>query len=92
MSTKRLVDVLKGLKGMGQGDPRAWAHKLRDREQAGEELSIAQRQMWRDALNSAGPIFARELLTDGDVNEAKREAARRVAEYQGGIHAQQRQS
>lgn len=82
--SKRLVDVLKGLKSMGQGDPRAWAYKLRDRERNGETLSPAQRQMWRDALHAAGPIFARELATDGDLNDAKQLAARRVAEYQGG--------
>lgn len=81
--SKRLVDVLQGLRGMGQGDPRAWAYKLRDREQAGEELSIAQRQMWRDALNAAGPIFAKPLDGDGEFNDAKNRAARRVAEYQG---------
>lgn len=81
--SKRLVDVLKGLKSMGQGDPRAWAHRLRQREQAGEELSMAQLQMWRDALNASGPIFATPLDTDAEFNDAKNRAARRVAEYQG---------
>lgn len=30
--------------------PKAWAHALKAREQAGERLSIAQRTMWREAL------------------------------------------
>lgn len=81
--SKTLVEVLQGLKGMGQGDPRAWAHDLRRREQRGEELSAAQRQMWRDALNSAGPIFATPVSTDHDLNEAKNRAQQRVNEYQG---------
>lgn len=31
-------------------DPRAWAQRLRDREAAGEPLSLAQRHFWREAL------------------------------------------
>jgi hypothetical protein len=31
-------------------DPKAWAHRLRDREQAGELLSKVQREAWRSAL------------------------------------------
>ena len=31
-------------------DPKAWAHKLRDRENAGEELTRTQREAWRTAL------------------------------------------
>ena len=34
--------------------PRAWAYALRDREQAGERLTIAQRAAYRDALASRG--------------------------------------
>ena len=30
--------------------PKAWAHQLREREQAGGELSRLQRRMWRAAL------------------------------------------
>jgi hypothetical protein len=33
-------------------DPLGWARRLRDREQAGEDLSVAQRQDWRIALDS----------------------------------------
>jgi len=31
-------------------DPKAWAHRLRDREQAGDVLSKVQREAWRTAL------------------------------------------
>lgn len=31
-------------------DPLAWAHRLRQREQSGERLSIVQRAAWRSAL------------------------------------------
>ena len=83
MSGKRLVDVLKGLRNMGQGDPRAWAKELRQRELNGEKLDPAVRQMWRDALNTPGPIFSAPVDSDSDLNEAKNRAARRVAEYKG---------
>jgi len=32
------------------GGPKAWAHALRAREEAGERLSLAQRTMWREAI------------------------------------------
>lgn len=36
-----------------RGDnPKAWAHRLREREQAGERLSPPQRAMWRSALGA----------------------------------------
>lgn len=31
-------------------DPRAWAKSLRDRERAGEKLTLYQAQAWREAL------------------------------------------
>lgn len=31
--------------------PKAWAHALKAREEAGERLSLGQRTMWRDALH-----------------------------------------
>lgn len=36
--------------GRSDLDPREWAKVLRVREQAGEELSIAQKEAWRAAL------------------------------------------
>lgn len=35
-------------------DPRAWARRLREREQAGERLTLFQRNAWRQALGEAG--------------------------------------
>lgn len=37
-------------KGAKDLDPKAWAKALRTREERGERLTVAQRQMWRDAL------------------------------------------
>lgn len=82
--TKRLVDVLSGLRGIGKGDSRAWARALRLREQNGEELSDAQRAMWRAALNERGPFTEPPLASDGDWNAAKQRAQRAVQERTGG--------
>jgi hypothetical protein len=38
--------------GIKAENPKAWAWRLRDRENAGERLTIAQRDMWRAALKS----------------------------------------
>lgn len=32
-------------------DPRAWAYRLRDRENRGEHLTPFQRDAWREAIN-----------------------------------------
>lgn len=40
-------------KSFARGDrrmDRSWAYKLKAKEEAGEKLSIAQKQLWRDAL------------------------------------------
>lgn len=34
----------------GNNLDRTWAHRLKAREEAGERLSIVQKQLWRDAL------------------------------------------
>jgi hypothetical protein len=39
-----------GLAAMGKQDPKAWARALRDREAAGERLTSAQKDAWREAL------------------------------------------
>lgn len=44
-----LNEFKKALQAMNR-DPKAWAHRLRDREYAGDELSNYQRKMWRQAL------------------------------------------
>ncbi len=52
---ERKVEILKKLRGLVAGaalrDPKAWAHELQAREEAGSPLSPAQREMWRDALH-----------------------------------------
>lgn len=36
------------------GGPKAWAYRLREREQQGDRLSGAQRAMWREAIEPHG--------------------------------------
>lgn len=81
---RRLVDVLRGLRGMGKGDPRAWARALQLRERNGDALSDAQRAMWRQALGAPAFIEGGSDGSDGDWNERKRLAQRRVDDYRGG--------
>lgn len=52
MTAEEKLAVLENLKTVLKGpkDPKAWAHKLRQREGAGESLSRIQKSMWRDAL------------------------------------------
>lgn len=38
-----------------KGGPKAWAHSLKAREQAGERLTPAQQAAWRDALRQPQP-------------------------------------
>lgn len=78
---KTLVEVMQGLRSMGQGDQRAWARRLRDRELAGENLSPASREMWRAALNTAGPIFAQPITNDAQANERKQQLQRQADTY-----------
>jgi hypothetical protein len=46
------IATLNALRDMmkNRPDPKAWAHKLRARENAGEELTRMQREAWRTAL------------------------------------------
>jgi hypothetical protein len=53
--------VISAIANVGKGVPRGpkdWAHRLRERELAGEQLSILQRKCWREAL---GPAAATEV-------------------------------
>lgn len=48
-------EILGRLRGMVRGiggseNPRAWAERLREREESGERLGDVQRHAWRDAL------------------------------------------
>ena len=51
---QRVASIVSGMRISRQNDPMAWAHALRDREQRGDRLTIAQRDMWRAALR-VGP-------------------------------------
>lgn len=44
--------ALSGLKRPDSNHPKAWAWALKDREERGDRLSIAQRDMWREALRT----------------------------------------
>jgi uncharacterized membrane protein len=37
-------------------DPKAWAHRIKARELAGERLSMVHREAWRAALKDRGGI------------------------------------
>ena len=52
MTQAEKVATLHALRDMMKNriDPKAWAYKLRDRENAGEELTRTQREAWRTAL------------------------------------------
>lgn len=49
MDKKRLLRGMMDLKPSADG--RAWARKLKAREEAGEKLNLVQRKMWREALH-----------------------------------------
>ena len=45
--------ALADFKSFARGDrglDRSWAYKLKAKEEAGERISIVQKQLWRDAL------------------------------------------
>ena len=54
MTQAEKIATLNALRDMmkNRPDPKAWAHKLRARENAGEELTRMQREAWRTALRS----------------------------------------
>jgi len=51
-AAKSLTTIITG----NRADPKAWAKKLRAREEAGERLSPIQKGMWREALQIYTPI------------------------------------
>jgi hypothetical protein len=52
MTQAQKVATLTAMRDMMKNtlDPKAWAHTLRSRENAGEELTRTQREAWRTAL------------------------------------------
>lgn len=57
-----LKRVSGALKGSASLDPKAWAHKLAEREAGGASLTRAQREMWRDALGLERSAKPSEVL------------------------------
>lgn len=51
-----LVDAVSQIVAEKANDPKAWAYRLRDREirSNGAGMTLAQKQMWRDALREDG--------------------------------------
>jgi hypothetical protein len=39
---------------IGTSEPKAWAHRLKARELAGERLTMLQSKAWREALSLRG--------------------------------------
>jgi hypothetical protein len=52
MTQEEKVATLHALRNLVKNppDPKAWAHRLKAREQAGEHLTTIQREAWRTAL------------------------------------------
>jgi hypothetical protein len=66
------------------GDWRAWAARLRQRHEAGENLTETQREMYRSALRMGTKAASDEDVVDaGGLSAAKEASARRVAAYLG---------
>jgi hypothetical protein len=57
---KRVAEILAGLRSRAKNDgPRfAWAYALQEREKQGDNLTEAERRMWRDALAVAPATLA----------------------------------
>ena len=53
-----VVKAVSGVQRIGQREDRAWAHALREREQRGDKLSMAQRCMWREAVRNEAQAAA----------------------------------
>jgi hypothetical protein len=49
-----LREAVAGIGKEGAYDPKEWAHKLKAREESGASLTMAQKQMWREALEPRG--------------------------------------
>jgi hypothetical protein len=54
LTKEEKIEILNRLRKLVNGeakDHRAWAKRLREREEAGEVLSLTQRKAWREALH-----------------------------------------
>lgn len=51
VDTEGVRKVAQAFRSIGAGGAtKSWAYRLKEREEAGERLSVAQRKAWRDAL------------------------------------------
>lgn len=66
-----LAKATEGLVHSANRYGKAWAIRLRDREARGENLTIAQREMWRDALGIPYCTSAKEPLPDHILSRAR---------------------
>ena len=78
---KRVAEIVSRIAAPPMRHSRAWAHRLRDRELAGDKLSAGQRAMWRAALHvehasavidaacDSAPVL-RDMVTADLVSEA----------------------
>lgn len=78
-----LRGLQKALRAMTRGDPLSGAKSLREREQRGEDLTLAQRQFWRQALRHVEQPTGAHDDRDADLRfaDAKAEQERRVRAY-----------
>lgn len=53
---ERVAAAIERLRVHQNNHPKAWAHALKAREEAGDRLTKAQRDMWREALNATEEI------------------------------------
>lgn len=61
---ERALAILATVRRPEKQDPKAWAHRLRARELAGERLTLFQRNAWREALRmSPSNIVVRDEST-----------------------------
>lgn len=62
---RRAVAQQQPLQAIGDKDPLAWAHRLRQRELRCESLTAAQRDMWRVALGQCISGYLDDPRGDG---------------------------
>lgn len=53
------------IQAIGEKDPLAWAHRLRQREMRCEKLTQAQRDMWREAFGQRTSGYLDDPRGDG---------------------------
>lgn len=75
------------VRGIGRRMDRQWPMNLRDREQRGDRLTAAQREMWREALRAPRGGDEAAELDAAKLAEAKRVAQQKVDDYMAAGHS-----